>query len=67
MKNQESVDAVERGRALDVVALESRASLLDAKQIALTQKLQIHDLTLTLDDLLGLPLNTDCNSIRKPA
>ena len=31
---------------------------LDAKQAALTQKLQIHDLTVTLNDLLGLPLET---------
>jgi outer membrane protein TolC len=59
VKAQESLDAVERGRALDVVALESRASVLDAKQTALTQRLQIHDLRLILDDLLGLPLNTD--------
>ena len=59
VKTQESTDAVERGRALEVVALESRASLLDARQAALTQKLQIHDLMVTLDDLLGLPLNTE--------
>ena len=42
-----------------MAALESRASALDAKQTALTQSLQIHDLTITLDDLLGLPLNTE--------
>jgi outer membrane protein TolC len=59
VKVQESVDAVERGRALDVTVLESRASLLDAGQAALTQKLQIRDLTITLDDLLGLPLTTE--------
>jgi outer membrane protein TolC len=58
VKTQESTDAVEKGRALEVVALESRASLLDARQAALTQKLEIHDLMVTLDDLLGLPLNT---------
>lgn len=61
VKLQESVDDVERGRSLEVVALESRASLLDAKQAALTQRLQIHDLTVTLDDLLGLPLTTELN------
>jgi outer membrane protein TolC len=59
VKLQESTDAVERGRALDVTVLESRASYLDAKQGALTQKLQIHDLTIALDDLLGLPLTTE--------
>jgi outer membrane protein TolC len=58
VKNQESADAVANGRALDVAALESRAAVLDAKQIALTQTLQIHDLTLSLDDLLGLPLGS---------
>jgi outer membrane protein TolC len=59
VKFQESTDDVARGRALDIAVLESHASLLDAKQIALTQKLQIHDLTITLDDLLGLPLTTE--------
>jgi outer membrane protein TolC len=58
VKMQDSADAVQQGRALDVVSLESRASLLDARQAALTQHLQIHDLMLSLDDLLGLPLNT---------
>jgi outer membrane protein TolC len=51
VKNRESADAVANGRALDLAALESRAAVLDAKQIALTQTLQIHDLTLSLDDL----------------
>jgi outer membrane protein TolC len=59
VKVQEGLDDVERGRALDVVVLESRASALDARQAALTQRLRIHDLTITLNDLLGLPLNTD--------
>ena len=59
IKAQESAVAIEKGRALDVVALESQASLLDARQSALTQKLQLHDLIITLDDLLGLPLTTE--------
>jgi outer membrane protein TolC len=58
VKLQESRDEVERGEALDVAVLESQASALDAKQAALVQRLQIHDLTLNLDDLLGLPLDT---------
>jgi outer membrane protein TolC len=58
VKLQESLDDVEKGRALDVVAIESRASALDARQAALAQRLQIHSLTITLDDLLGLPLHT---------
>jgi len=59
VKLEESLQDVERGNALDVVVLENRASALDAKQAALTQRLQIHDLTISLNDLMGLPLNTD--------
>jgi outer membrane protein TolC len=59
VKLQESLQDVERGNALDVVVLENRASALDARQAALTQRLQIHDLTISLNDLMGLPLNTD--------
>lgn len=59
VKLQESLQDVERGNALDVTVLESRASALDAKQAALTQRLQIHDLTINLNDLMGLPLNTE--------
>jgi outer membrane protein TolC len=58
VKDQEAQDAVLRGSALDVAALESRAALLDARQGVLTQNLQIHSLSLTLSDLLGLPLET---------
>jgi outer membrane protein TolC len=59
VKLQESLDEVERGQALEEVALQSRASALDAQQAALVERLQIHDLTISLDDLLGLPLNTN--------
>ena len=59
VKLQESMSDVERGQALEEVALASRASALDARQTALVQRLQIHDLTISLDDLLGLPLNTN--------
>src|SRR5277367_3120809 len=58
VKLQESTDAVAQGKALEVAALDSRAALLDAKQTVLTQSLQAQDLTLELDDLLGLPLTT---------
>jgi outer membrane protein TolC len=58
VKDDESANAVAQGLSLEVVALQSRASLLDARQSALSESLQIHDLTLTLDDLLGLPLTT---------
>ncbi|HXP09610.1 MAG TPA: TolC family protein [Acidobacteriaceae bacterium] len=59
VKLQESLNDVDRGQALEEVALQSRASTLDAQQTALVQRLQIHDLTISLDDLLGLPLNTN--------
>jgi outer membrane protein TolC len=58
LKLQESTSSVEQGSALEVVALESHAALLDAKQTILVQNLQIRDLTLELNYLLGLPLNT---------
>jgi outer membrane protein TolC len=58
VKDQEAQDAVLNGSALDVAAMESRAALLDARQAVLTQNLQIHSLSLTLSDLLGLPLET---------
>jgi outer membrane protein TolC len=59
VKLEESLSDVDRGQALEEVALQSRASSLDAQQSALVQRLQIHDLTISLDDLLGLPLNTN--------
>jgi outer membrane protein TolC len=59
VKVEEGVSDVQRGNALDVTVLESRASALDAKQSALTQRLQIHDLTISLNDLMGVPLNTE--------
>jgi outer membrane protein TolC len=58
VKLEESTEDVLRGNALDVAVLENRASNLDAKQAALIQRLQIHDQMINLDDLLGLPLNT---------
>jgi outer membrane protein TolC len=58
VKIQESTGQVERGQALDVTILQNRASSLEAKQSALVEKLQIRDLTIQLNDLLGLPLTT---------
>ena len=58
VKNQEDMDAVANGRSLDVAILESQASTLEAQQSVLTQRLSLHHLTLSLDDLLGLPLNS---------
>jgi outer membrane protein TolC len=58
LKLQESTSSVEQGSALEVVALESHAALLDAKQTVLMQNLQVRNLTFELNYLLGLPLNT---------
>ncbi len=58
VKEQEAQEGVQNGSALEVAALEGSAGLLDAKQQVLTQTLQIHSLSLTLNDLLGLPLET---------
>jgi outer membrane protein TolC len=57
LKSREAIDAVAKGRALDVAILEGRANVLEAKQTVLTQRLAIHALVLSLDDLLGLPLS----------
>ncbi len=58
IKAQESETDVERGRALEVAAIETHAALLDARQKVLSQKLQLRDLILELNDALGLPLAT---------
>lgn len=58
LKLKETQDAVTGGKSLEIAALESRASLLEARQQVLTYRLQSHNLTLSLNDLLGLPLQT---------
>jgi outer membrane protein TolC len=55
---EESTQAVAEGKSLDVVRLESRASLLQQKQASLTDELAINDLMMQFDDVLGLPLGT---------
>ena len=67
VKLQENTSSVEQGSALEVVALESQATLLGAKQTVLTQNMQIRDLTFSLNDLLGLPLNTQLQLREEPS
>jgi outer membrane protein TolC len=67
VKLQENTSSVEQGSALEVVALESQATLLGAKQSVLTQNMQIRDLTFALNDLLGLPLNRQLQLREEPA
>jgi outer membrane protein TolC len=55
---RESEDDVRNGAALKVATIEGRAGLLEGEQSLLTAELQFSDLTTELNDLLGLPLNT---------
>ena len=54
----ERIEQVKFGSALEQESIDSRAQLLEAKQEILTTDLQLSDLTLKLNDLIGLPLNT---------
>jgi outer membrane protein TolC len=54
----ESTEQVKNGSLLQVNLVESRASLLEAKQTLLTYDSQLSDLKVELNDLLGLPLDT---------
>jgi outer membrane protein TolC len=54
----ERVQQVKFGSALEQESIESRAQLLQAQQEILTTDLQLSDLKLELNDLIGLPLTT---------
>ena len=54
----ERMEQVKFGSALERESIESRAQLLQAKQELLTTDLQLADLKLRLNDLMGLPLTT---------
>jgi outer membrane protein TolC len=54
----ERIQQVKFGSSLQQESIESRAQLLQAKQELLTTDLQLADLKLKLDDLMGLPLTT---------
>jgi outer membrane protein TolC len=54
----ERIAQVKFGTALEQESIESRATFLQAKQELLTTDLQLADLKLKLNDLMGLPLNT---------
>jgi outer membrane protein TolC len=57
----ERVEQVKFGSALEQESIDSRAQLLQAQQEILTTDLQLSDLKLNLNDLIGLPLNTALN------
>lgn len=55
----ERVQQVKYGNTLEVELIESRAQSLQAKQELLTTELQLSDLRLQFNDVVGLPLKTD--------
>jgi outer membrane protein TolC len=56
--NRERLDQVKYGSSLEEEAIESHTQSLEAKQDLLSTELQLSDLTLQLNDAIGLPLNT---------
>ena len=56
---RESEDAVKAGNALDVAFTQSKVRLLQNTQALLTAEIQTSDLTSEMNDLLGLPLDTE--------
>jgi outer membrane protein TolC len=58
-KLKENEDAIHNGTALDVAAIEARTMLLSSKQELLTEENRIADLNAEMNDLLGLPLNSE--------
>jgi outer membrane protein TolC len=55
---RERVEQVKFGSTLEQDLIDSRAQFLQAKQELLTTDLQLSDLNLKLNDLIGLPLTT---------
>ena len=56
---RDAEDAVRAGNALEVSAIGARASLLKGRQSLLAAENQVSDLNAEMDDLLGLPLDTE--------
>jgi multidrug efflux pump subunit AcrB/outer membrane protein TolC len=55
---KEGRDAADAGTALEVRAMQARASLLESRQASLTLDIQIEDAAEEFNELLGLPLDT---------
>jgi outer membrane protein TolC len=58
IKDEESQSDVERGRALEISDLQSKATILQTQQENLTLRLQGNGLRRQLADVLGLPVET---------
>jgi outer membrane protein TolC len=56
---KERIQQVKFGSALTEETIESRAQTLQSKQDLITVDLQLTDLTMQLNDLIGLPLNAE--------
>ena len=56
---KERVEQVKYGSILEEQFIESRAQYLQAKQDSLATELQISDLTMQLNDAMGLPIKTE--------
>jgi outer membrane protein TolC len=61
IKDSEAQRDVEQGNALEIATFQSKASMLETQQRALTLKLQGGDLRRQLADVLGLPIETAIN------
>lgn len=56
--NNERTQQVKYGSSLEEESIETRAQFLEAKQDLLTTELQLTDLSMQLNDAIGLPLTT---------
>ncbi|HME41931.1 MAG TPA: efflux RND transporter permease subunit, partial [Syntrophorhabdales bacterium] len=63
---REAKDAVAAGNMLEVTAIGSNAVLLQNKHSLISAEIQIADLNSELNDLLGLPLDTDIDPVDPP-
>jgi len=62
---REIEEVVKAGNALEVGILGARTSLLQSRQSLMTAEDQVSDLTAELDNLLGLPDDTEALALRK--
>jgi outer membrane protein TolC len=58
IKDEENQSDVARGNALEILALQSKATILQAQQVNLTLRLQGNDFRRQLANVLGLPVET---------
>ena len=56
---KEGRDAADTGTSLEVRAMQARAAVLESKQASLTLDVQIDDVAVEFNELLGLPLDTE--------